>query len=230
MTQLIIALAAFLGTHFALSHPLRGPLVGAIGEKAFQWLYSVIALLTFGWAILAFRAAPYTAPLWNAGDAVWMLASVLMLLGSILLVGSFFGNPALPAPGAGKLTAQTPRGVFAITRHPMMWSFALWSLVHAMVAPNQATLWLSGAVAFLALVGSLGQDAKKAKLMGDRWREWQAKTSYFPFGAQLSGRIGWAAAWPGRTVVLAGVALWLLASWLHPRFGLPLVGPWRWLG
>lgn len=230
MNALILALSVFLGTHFAMSHPLRAPLVSALGEKAFAALYSLVALATLGWAIWAFRAAPYTTPLWNAGDGLWLLASILMLIGSILFVGSLFGNPAFPDPRAGTLVSKPARGVFAITRHPMMWGFALWSACHILTAPNQATLWLAGAVAFLALAGSAGQDVKKARLMGDGWREWRARTSFFPLGGQLSGGIGWGTAWPGRTVVLAGVALWLIASWLHPRFGLPLVGPWRWLG
>jgi uncharacterized membrane protein len=230
MPMLILALAVFLGTHFALSHPLRAPLVKALGPGAFAGVYSLVALATFGWAILAFRAAPYTMPLWEAGDAMWAIASALMLIGTILFAGSLFGNPALPAPGAAKLATQPARGVFAITRHPMMWGFALWSACHILVAPNQAALWLAGSIAVLAIIGSMGQDAKKAKLMGDGWRDWSARTSFVPFGGQLAGRIGWAAAWPGRTVVLAGVALWLVASWLHPRFGLPLVGLWRWIG
>lgn len=37
-------------------------------------------------------------PLWAAGDGLWALASALMLIGSVLFVGSLFGNPALPGP------------------------------------------------------------------------------------------------------------------------------------
>ena len=62
MTQLIIALATFVGTHFLLSHPLRDPLAAKLGEAAFQGVYSVVALVTLGWAVLAFRAAPYGEP------------------------------------------------------------------------------------------------------------------------------------------------------------------------
>lgn len=34
MTALATA-ATFLGTHFAMSHPLHRPLIGVLGEKAF---------------------------------------------------------------------------------------------------------------------------------------------------------------------------------------------------
>jgi hypothetical protein len=53
-----------------------------------------------------------------AGDALWLFASLLMWLGSILFVGSFVRNPAFPgAPGP----KGAPAGVFKLTRHPMMW-------------------------------------------------------------------------------------------------------------
>jgi uncharacterized membrane protein len=229
MTQLMIALGAFLGTHFLMSHPLRKPLVAKLGDNGFAIAYSVVAFATFGWAIWAFRAAPPSPPLWSAGSGLWGASTAIMLLASVLLVGSFVGNPALPQPGAEALMKQTPRGVFAITRHPMMWSFALWSLAHILVAPNKATLILSAAIAFLALVGSKAQDEKKAALVGDAWKDWAARTSYVPFARQITGG-GWSAAWPGRTVMLAGIALWLIASWAHPWFGLPTAGIFRWTG
>ena len=38
-----------------------------------------------------------------------------------------------------------------------------------------------GAILFLALAGSVGQDRKKAKLMGERFHEWTAQTAFIPF-------------------------------------------------
>ncbi len=227
MTMLVLALAAFVGTHFLLSHPLRAPLVKSIGENGFSIVYSLVAFATFGWTIWAFRGAPVTAPLWDVGDGLWIVSTAIMLAASILLVGSFIGNPALPAPGAAEAARKSPRGVLAITRHPMMWSFALWGVAHILVAPNQATLALCIAVAVLALVGSKLQDGKKARLMGAAWAEWETKTSYIPFARQLAGG-GWWAAWPGRTVMLGGIALWLIASYAHSWFGWPTAGMWRW--
>ena len=55
---LIAANVAFVGTHFALSHPLRAPLVARLGEKGFLPVYSLVAFATLGWMILAFRGAP----------------------------------------------------------------------------------------------------------------------------------------------------------------------------
>lgn len=57
------AAVVFVGTHFFLSHPLRKPIVDAVGNAAFLGIYSVIAAVTLGWLALAYRAAPAAAPL-----------------------------------------------------------------------------------------------------------------------------------------------------------------------
>lgn len=228
MGMLIAALAAFVGTHFLLSHPLRASLVARMGAMAFQGLYSLVAIATFVWIVFAFQAAPIEEPLWPAGEGIWATATVLMLFGSILFAGSLIGNPALPGPPAD--TAKPARGVFAITRHPMMWGFALWALVHLLVSPQPRVIALTVAMGFLALAGSKGQDAKKAAIMGEGWRDWASRTSFVPFGNQFAGRSSWAATWPGLTVLLAGILLWLLATYLHPMFGAPTAGIWLWMG
>lgn len=223
LAGLIAAALAFVGTHFALSHPLRAQLVRRLGAGAFQGIYSLVALATFLWMVLAFRAIPLDAAmLWNGqGTAASVLASTLMLVASILLVGSFLGNPALPIPGATELAKQQPKGVFMVTRHPMMWSFALWSAAHLLVSPSPRVLVLTGAVAFLALVGAHLQDRKKAELMGSAWQGWESRTSYWPRlgGLAQAGMVPW----------LGGLALWLAATWAHSGLiGMP-AGIWRWL-
>lgn len=228
--MLIVALTAFVGTHFLLSHAFRAPLVKALGANGFLGAYSLVALGTFAWVVQSFGAAPVTPPMWTAGDGAWALASFLMLVGSILFAGSLIGNPALPGPPDRANTAKPARGVFAITRHPMMWGFALWALVHLLVSPQPKVVALTIAIGFLALVGSVGQDAKKAGLMGDGWRDWSSRTSFVPFGNQFAGKSSWSTAWPGLTVVLAGIVLWLLATYVHPLLGGPVAGVWRWMG
>lgn len=230
MPELITALALFVGTHFLMSHPLRGRLVGALGAMGFQIVYSLVSLGTFAGAIKHYMQVPDAAPLWGAGDALWAVATLLMLLGATLFAGSFIGNPALPAPGAASLTKAAPRGVLAITRHPMMWGFASWALCHLLVSPQPKMIALCVALGFLAIAGSAGQDRKKQLLMGVDWKDWESRTSFVPFAGQISGRIGWAAAMPRRTVLLVGIALWLIVTRFHPAFGAPLAGIWRWFG
>lgn len=221
--SLIAASAAFVGSHFLLSHPLRAPLVARMGERPFQGLYSMVALASFAWMVVAARALPAEAPLWVTPDWVWLAGAVVMLFASVLLAGSFAGNPALPAPGAAAAAAQPPRGVFAITRHPMMWSFALWGLVHIAVWPTRAVIVVAAAIVVLALGGAAGQDAKKARLMGADWQSWIRRTAFTPFAGPSPA----AAMWPGWGIVAIGVAIWLAATWAHLPLGGMAVGVWR---
>lgn len=230
MPQLIMALSVFVGTHFLMSHPLRARMVAGLGANGFQIVYSVVSLATFAWAMLIYSETINAPPLWAVGDGLWAVATLLMLIGSILFAGSIIGNPALPQPGAAALTKAAPKGALAITRHPMMWGFASWALCHLLVSPQPKMIALSVALGFLAIAGSAGQDRKKAALMGADWQDWVSRTSFIPFAGQISGRISWAAAMPKRTVVLIGIALWLIATRFHPAFGAPLAGIWRWFG
>ena len=229
MAQLTAAIAIFVGTHFLMSHPLRPKMVAGLGNNGFQIVYSIISLATLLWAISAYRDAPFSAPLWAANDGLWWAASVLTLIGSILFVGSFIGNPAMPSPGASAAAKGMPRGVFGITRHPMMWGLALFAASHILISPQVSLIILAVGITFLALAGSAGQDKKKAVTMGPDWSGWTAKTSYWPFGLQLAGKAGWASAYPGRTPLLGGVLLWLGITYGHSWFGIAGAGVWRWI-
>lgn len=218
MGGLALAVLSFVGSHELLSHPLRRPLVARLGEKGFLGLYSLVAFATFAWIVVEFRSAPDDL-LWIAPDWVWTAGAVAMFIASVLFVGSFTArNPALP--GAGRLftTDLEPLGVLCITRHPMMWSFALWALVHAAVSGRTAVLILTGGIFVLAMVGAAMQDRKKAALHGEGWAAWAARTSFLPF-ARLR-------CWPGWIAVVGGTILFLAATWAHPRLGAPLVGLW----
>ncbi|MDD2876817.1 MAG: NnrU family protein [Acidiphilium sp.] len=226
--QVSAAAISFVGSHFLLSHPLRKPIVTAIGEGAFLGLYSVVAVAALIWLALAYRAAPASPPLWHVGNALWALVTAVMLLASILLVGSLVGNPALVNPGPPGQLPGAARGVFAITRHPMNWSFALWGACHIAIYPIAANIILAGSIIVLALVGSTLQDRKKETLQPERWRSWEAKTSYWPFQAVAAGRtrlggFGWHA-------LAGGLVVWLVATWAHiPLTGFH-AGVWRWIG
>ena len=213
---LFLSAIAFVGLHFLLSHPLRDASVRKLGERGFQAVYSIIALLTFGLMIYFYDRIGREPPIWISPEWVWVLAALVMWLGAILFVGSFLGNPALP--GARLERGKAPGGVFAITRHPMMWGFASWAAVHLAVIGTPKALVFDGAILFLAIAGSVGQDAKKEKLMGERFHEWVGQTAFVPFGRGI--------AWPGTAAVIGGTLLFLIATWLHP---MP-VGIWSWIG
>ena len=218
LVSLIAASIAFVGTHFAMSHPLRAPMVRLLGDGGFMIAYSLVSAATMAWMYFAFVATPAGAPLWGGyGDGVWIVASIITLLALVLFAGSLIGNPALPAPGAEKAALQAPSGVFKVTRHPMMWGFGLWALAHLIAAPTARTVVVALAIGVLALVGARLQDRKKELLMGDAWRQWEANTSYWPrLGRIFSvGIVPW----------IGGIAIWLGATWWHTMDA----GVWRWV-
>jgi uncharacterized membrane protein len=205
---------AFVGTHFLMSHPLRAMLVRRMGAKGFQGFYSLVSLILFGVMIWSYHAIGRERQAWEPTEWAFGVGAVLMWVGAILFTGSFVGNPALPgAPGP----RGGPKGVFAITRHPMMWSFALWAITHILVVAQPKAVIFYGSILVLALVGSYFQDRKKAGLMGDTWHEWTAQTAFIPFTRGF--------AYPGTFALVGGTVLYVVATWLHP---LP-VGVWRWI-
>ena len=106
--SLALATLAFVGTHLLMSHPLRDALVARLRYRGFLGLYSLVALATLVWVIVTWRAAE-SSPLWVAPLWWWPFASALMLVASILLVGSMVRNPALPHPGVRPRDIPPPR-------------------------------------------------------------------------------------------------------------------------
>lgn len=226
LTQLILATVSFVGSHFLLSHPLRASLVKRMGETGFLGIYSLVALLTFGWMVWVAWTMPALTPYWTA--PVWFfdwVAPVLMLIASIFLAGSLIGNPALPDPTGATEIVRPATGIFAITRHPMNWAFIIWALTHIALSGGPANLVIASGILVLTFFGSLLQDRKKEALMGDAWKGWEARTSFIPFGAIAGGRVPLSAAWPGIVPLVGGIIIWAAASYFHTM----LVGFWAWI-
>lgn len=220
MLELIAANTAFVGTHFAMSHPLRAPMVKALGGMGFQVAYSIVSLATLAWVYFAFKAAP-PADLGGSGQAGWIIATALTLPAMVLFAGSVIGNPARPTPTAQADARAAPKGVFTITRHPMMWGFGLWALSHMVLFWSTRTMITAFAMGLLALVGAHMQDRKKRALMGEAWAEWESNTSFWPrlSGFAKTGPVPW----------IIGIALFAGLAYLHIPLGGIEAGIWRYI-
>jgi len=218
---LLLAAASilFVGSHFLMSHPWRAHMVWRFRATGFLGLYSLVSFAAFGWMLFEFGRAPKAEALWPASDAVWIIASWLTLAAAVLFSGSFIRNPSLPgAPDA--MAGQAPFGVFKATRHPMMWGFALWGIAHILVAPRIDNFIFAGSLVFLALVGSKAQEIKKRKLMGVEWDAWLRRTHFAISPVDLF-KVG-AGPW------IAGILLWVAATWAHPYWNVAGAGLFRW--
>jgi uncharacterized membrane protein len=202
--QLAVATLAFIATHFVSSTPLRGAIAGAIGEKAWLGLYSLVALATLGWMAWAYGKAPLQ-PLW---PGLRLLPLALMPLALALLAGGLMTrNPTAVMQERAMRSSEPARGMIRVTRHPLMWSFMLWAAAHVLARGDVASLVFFGGFFVVAALGTVLIDARKARALGEDWKRFAAVTSNVPFGAIAAGRnrfvvgeIGW------RVVVVALVA------------------------
>lgn len=171
--------------------------------------------------MIAFGKAPSLPQLWDGQALVpWILASLLTLVASVLFLASLVGNPALAGTDVAGLSTRLPSGVFKVTRHPMMSAFTLWGVAHIIVAPSVRTMILAGGVIALAVIGSIGQDAKKAALHGVDWKVWMRRTSFLPNPAAFGElKLYW----------IAAIPVWMLLTWLHLKMAFIPAGLWIWL-
>jgi uncharacterized membrane protein len=159
--------------------------------------------------------------LWRIpGLNLWPLA--LMPFATILLAsGLMTRNPTLVGQEAALKAEEPARGILRITRHPMMWGFALWAAVHMVALGDAASLVFFGGFLLLALAGTRLIDLRKAETLGEDWKRFAALTSNVPFTAIVEGRnrvvfaeIGWKRLAAGLVLyaVLVGAHPWLLGS------------------
>lgn len=225
--ELILAAVLFVGGHFLASvAPVRGPLVARLGERAFSGIYSAVAIALLVWLIYAYARAP-VLPLWTAPEWCYWLPAIFMTLACLLLVsGVSQDNPTLVMHHL-KTGARPAPGILAITRHPVMWAFALWALAHIPANGAAAELILFGSIAILALVGTLVIDAKKRRAWGEaEWARFAGQTSNLPFVAMLAGRARLRPGEIGGLRVIGAAALYVLLVFGHPWIaGVPAVAP-----
>ncbi len=219
MQQLILAAIVFIGIHVLSSTPLRPALVGKIGEKAFQAIFSAISLVTLVWLARAYNAAPISDVLWAFGGWAKGLSALLVLAAALLVVGGVSTPNPAAAGGEKALAAPEPaKGILRITRHPVMWGITLWGLAHLLANGDEASIVFFGGLTLLALMGPFLIDRKRQAALGETWTKYQAVTSSLPFAAIAAGRnqlkVGEIGIWRLAGGVVVYVALYVAHAWL----------------
>jgi uncharacterized membrane protein len=211
-----LASVAFAASHLGLSSaPLRDRLVASLGEKGFQILYGLVALLTLGTLIAAYIQASHHVYLWPPGPGLRHLPLLVMPLAFLLIAGGVL----IPNPSATGMTGaldrpEPARGVLRITRHPVMWGVGLWAAIHIVANGDLASLLFFGGFLLTALGGAWHLDRRMAATEGARWQRFTAVTSFVPFAALLAGRQHWAWGELGRPVAW-GLGVFVLLLFLH---------------
>src|SRR5262249_16953254 len=108
--------------------------------------------------------------------------------------------------------------VLRITRHPMLWAFAIWAAVHMLMLGTLGAQVFFGAFLITALAGMPSLDAKIARRDPAHWAAYARFTSILPFGAIAQGR---------NRFSFAEIGLWRVALALLLWFA--LIGAHQWL-
>ena len=217
MTMLAIAALFFLAIHIVPATPLRGLAVAALGEGPYLGIFSLVSILSILWWVRSFENAPYEAGLWSYAQWwPWLKAAILLFAFVLFVAGVSSPNPTLP--NAGKLLDRpgVGQGIFAITRHPLMWAFGLWGIAHFISQPNWRGFWFFGVFAITAIGGAILQEGRKARQYDASWRNFTAKTSFLPLLALLQGRASLRMADIGWWRMGLAVLLWAAILHLHP--------------
>jgi uncharacterized membrane protein len=179
MVEFWLSLGAFMASHMIISRTrLRPRLIEWFGERFYYLGYSMVSLVMMGWVIVAAIEAPQT-PLWPWIHGLYWVPNLLMPFSFILLISGFLvPNPVSISVRKGDFDSQRPPFTLALTRHPILWGFFLWSFSHIVPNGDYPLVLMFGIFAFFALVGTKLLDRKKKRTFGEY--EWRNKTQYTP--------------------------------------------------
>ena len=186
-TEFILAFIAFLAAHVIPMRPaLKSPLIAVLGKPGYIAAFSILSLGLLYWLLMAAGRAPFIEILPQAGWQRW-LANLAMPLAILLVV--FAVGVANPFSFGGKTAGFDPDrpGIIGLTRHPLMWGFAIWAGVHLLANGDLAHVLLVGPLLIFAASGIWGAGARARRALPD-FDRLAARTSIWPGVALISGR------------------------------------------
>ena len=226
---LILLAALFVAQHLGVtSTGLRDRLAGAMGEKAYVGVYSVVSIVLLVLLVRAYNATVPTALLWPTVDLLRLVPLVLMPLALLLVIGGVVTRNPTSVGVVLESGAEVPVvGVMRITRHPVQCGILVWSVSHLLANGDLPSLLFFGSFALVSGYGMVLIDRRKQRVFGDGWSAFRDATSLVPFAAIFAGRqslklseIGWLA--PLLAAVIF-IALWWGHIWVS---GVPVGLGW----
>ena len=216
--SLLTAAVLWVAIHIGVAGTrVRDALVARIGEGPFRGLFVVASFALLGWLAWSYGHAGPVRMLWVAPRWLAVLMMLLMLPALLLFVCSVSAPNPTSVAGKHALDAPDPAvGILRITRHPMLWAFALWGIVHLAVVGTASAAVLTGAVIVTAFAGMPSLDAKYARRNPQRWPGFASATSIIPFVAIAQGRNRFSLSGIGWWRPLLAVVLWVALIALHP--------------
>lgn len=202
MIEFTLAILAFLLAHILPRKlALRERLVPVLGRPLYLVLYSGLSLALLVWILSAASRAPFVE-LWPfAPWQVWVPVIIMPFASALFCAGALVANPLSVGFRKGD-SARIPSALGFLSRHPILWSFALWALSHIPVNGDLISVLLFGGFAVFALMGSFGFDKRMQRVLGrDTWEMACRDAGFIPF-VRLKGL--------GTASVLIGICLGLI--------------------
>lgn len=178
MLNFWVSLVVFLGSHMLVSRTKIKPwLVSRIGMRKYLISYSVLSVALLWWLIEAARTAP-RMQLWPWDHTLYWFPSVMMPFAFILLISGFIvSNPLSIAPKEQGFNPEKPGLIVAITRHPLLWGFFLWSSSHLIVNGEFPLALMFFIFLVFSLAGIPLIDRKRKRELGNtKWQSMAGNT------------------------------------------------------
>lgn len=206
LIYLALAAAFFLAIHLGVAGTrFRDTITGAIGEGPYMGLFSLASLGGIVALSMTYNAASASTYVETWGQLVnlHILASVIIFFGFMIAIPGILTPSPTGVGGETQLDKEEPaQGMVRISRHPFLWGVFLWALAHLLVNGDLASLLMFGTFVVLTFFGTRSIDAKRKRVLGEKWDAFAAQTSSIPFAAIISGR---------NSLKLGEIGLWRLA-------------------
>ena len=189
MLLLVLAACYFVGLHLCIAGTgLRGNLIARLGQGLYRGLFALASLVGLIALIAAYAHAPYVE-LWGQVYRWRGLAGALVLLAlAFIVLGMSTRRSAAITGGSMPDDDEIARGIFRVTRHPVLVGVALWAVVHIAYNGDLASLVFFTSFLILVLFGAQSLDRKLRLAHAEQWQRYGAKTSVVPFVAIAQGR------------------------------------------
>lgn len=229
MYNLLASATAFVLLHRAVSgSPVRGLIVGRIGELAYGRLFQIVSIAGLVWLAVAYAGANQPAvagQLWSASPLVRHLQLIIQPLALLLIVTGF----TTPNPGTFRqeAVAEQPdivHGILRVTRHLFVGRGVVISGALAVGSVAAKPCPVRGLAR--CRIDRRGQHRRQATAsIGPKWTAFASRSSNIPFAAILAGRqplrldeLGW-------TNIIAVAALSAMLVLTHSfLFNVPAAG------
>ena len=185
MTNFLLALFAFLAAHVVpRATGFRDWGIEKFGRKIYMSAYSLVSLGLLAWLVTAMINAPYIG-IWATTPLTVAIAIVLMFFSCILLATGAGRANSLSISFRGGQTDMDNPGILALVRHPIIYTFLLWSLAHVIVNGDVIGLvFFGGMLAFSIIGAKVAEKRARNKLSEAEFAE-LSQVNQGPFGERF---------------------------------------------